>query len=157
VTKKSDVAPTKSISNAANNQAVIWTIWLQAERELERGALSRAGGLAKGSATSADIGQKVAAGYRAAPSASDRWMDPRRARYLAPVKGADGHSQENLLTSYGCRGRVAQLGEHLLCKHAFISPKSLNQRLLTMQTPVLVGPLIGLHRISLLCCGFRKF
>ncbi len=42
MTKKSDVAPTKSISNAANNQAVIWTIWLQAERELERGALSRA-------------------------------------------------------------------------------------------------------------------
>ncbi len=58
----------------------------------------------------------MAAGYRAAPSASDRWMDPRRARYLAPVKGADGHSQENLLKSYGCRGRVAQLGEHLLCK-----------------------------------------
>ena len=26
MTKKSDAAPTKSISNAANNQAVIWTI-----------------------------------------------------------------------------------------------------------------------------------
>ncbi len=62
------------------------------------------------------IGQKVTAGYRAAPSASDRWIDPRRACYLAPVKGADGHSQENLLKSYGSRGRVAQLGEHLLCK-----------------------------------------
>src|SRR5260370_8164383 len=62
------------------------------------------------------IGQKVTAGYRAAPSASDRWIDPRRARYLAPVKGAAGHSQENLLKSYGSRGRVAQLGEHLLCK-----------------------------------------
>src|SRR6266576_1896196 len=32
-------------------------------------------------------------------------------------------------------GRVAQLGEHLLCKHAVISPKSLNRRLLTVQTP----------------------
>src|SRR5207248_2474061 len=26
------------------------------------------------------------------------------------------HSRENLLESYTCRGRVAQLGEHLLCK-----------------------------------------
>jgi hypothetical protein len=37
---------------------------------------------------------------------------------------------DHLLSS----GRVAQLGEHLLCKHAFISPKSLNRRLLTVQT-----------------------
>ena len=36
------------------------------------------------------------------------------ARALA--KRAGGHSHENLLESYGCRGRVAQLGEHLLCK-----------------------------------------
>jgi hypothetical protein len=45
-------------------------------------------------------------------------------------------------------GRVAQLGEHLLCKHAVISPKSLNRRLLTVQTPLLVGLLIGLHKIK---------
>lgn len=32
------------------------------------------------------------------------------------------------------RRRVAQLGEHLLCKHAFISPKSLNRRLFTART-----------------------
>ena len=32
-------------------------------------------------------------------------------------QGAGGLSLENLLESYGCRGgRVAQLGEHLLCK-----------------------------------------
>jgi hypothetical protein len=54
-------------------------------------------------------------------------------------------------------GRVAQLGEHLLCKHVFISPKSLNRRLLIVQTPLLVGLLFGLHRIRVLCCGFRKF
>jgi hypothetical protein len=29
--------------------------------------------------------------------------------------------------------RVAQLGEHLLCEHAFISPKPLNRRLLIVQ------------------------
>src|SRR5437879_4436023 len=34
----------------------------------------------------------------------------------APVKRAGGHSQENPLESYSCSGRVAQLGEHLLCK-----------------------------------------
>ncbi len=44
-------------------------------------------------------------------------------------------------------GRVAQLGEHLLCKHAFISPKSLNRRLLTLQNPLLVGLLIALHNV----------
>ena len=47
-------------------------------------------------------------------------------------------------------GRVAQLGEHLLCKHAVISPKSLNRRLLTVQTPLLVGLLIGLHKIKVM-------
>jgi hypothetical protein len=47
-------------------------------------------------------------------------------------------------------GRVAQLGEHLLCKHAFISPKSLNRRLLTVQNPLLVGLLIGLHNVKVL-------
>jgi len=40
-----------------------------------------------------------------------------------------------------------QLGEHLLCKHAFISLKSLNRRLLTVQTPLLFGLLIGLQVI----------
>ena len=47
-----------------------------------------------------------------------------------------------------CGRVVAQLGEHLLCKHAVISPKSLNRRLLTVQTPLLVGLLIGLHKIK---------
>jgi hypothetical protein len=42
-------------------------------------------------------------------------------------------------------GRVAQLGEHLLCKHVFISSKSLNRRHLTVQNPLLVGLLIGLQ------------
>ena len=53
-------------------------------------------------------------------------------------------------------GRVAQLGEHLLCKHAFISPKSLNRRLLTVQNPLLVGLLIGLHKIKVLCPSSAK-
>ena len=42
-------------------------------------------------------------------------------------------------------GRVAQLGEHLLCKLAFNSPKSLNRRLFTVQTPLQIGLLIGLQ------------
>ena len=53
-------------------------------------------------------------------------------------------------------GRVAQLGEHLLCKHAVISPKPLNRRPLTVQTPLLVGLLIGLHKITLLCPGLDR-
>src|SRR5437667_1238916 len=63
------------------------------------------------------------------------------------------HSPKHLLESCSYRGRVAQLGEHLLCKHAFISPKSLNRRLLTVQTPLLVGLLIGLQviRIRIRC------
>jgi hypothetical protein len=48
----------------------------------------------------------------------------------------------------GLYGRVAQLGEHLLCKHVFISPKSLNWRLLIVQTPLLVGLLNGLQMSS---------
>ncbi len=53
-------------------------------------------------------------------------------------------------------GRVAQLGEHLLCKHAVISPKSLNRRLLTVQTPLLVGLLIGLQLIRIRCPSLDK-
>src|SRR6266403_2052222 len=49
-------------------------------------------------------------------------------------------------------GRVAQLGEHLLCKHVFISPKSLNRRLLTVQTPLLVGLLNGLQTLIRVRC-----
>lgn len=45
-------------------------------------------------------------------------------------------------------GGVAQLGGYLLCKHAFISPKSLNRRLLSVQNPLLVGLLIGLHKLK---------
>jgi hypothetical protein len=53
-------------------------------------------------------------------------------------------------------GRVAQLGEHLLCKHAFISPKPLNRRLFTVQTPLLVGLLIGLRKIRVRCPSLDK-
>ncbi|SRR6266566_7833655 len=70
----------------------------------------------------------------------------------APSKRTGGHSQENPLESNSCSGRVAQLGEHLLCKHAFISPKSLNRRLFTVQTPLQVGLLNGLQtRIRVRC------
>src|SRR6267378_3289199 len=79
---------------------------------------------------------KIASGWRAAQVAR------------APATIAGGHSQENPLESYSCSGRVAQLGEHLLCKHAVISPKPLNRRLLTVQTPLLVGLLTGLHKIK---------
>jgi len=48
----------------------------------------------------------------------------------------------------GLYGRVAQLGEHLLCKHAFNSPKSLNRRFLSVQNPLLVGLLNGLQMIK---------
>jgi hypothetical protein len=48
-------------------------------------------------------------------------------------------------------GRVAQLGEHLLCKHAFISPKSLNRRHFTVQIPLQIGLPVGLQKIRALC------
>jgi hypothetical protein len=64
----------------------------------------------------------------------------------APTWIASCHAHENLLESYSCKG--VKLGEHLLCKHAFISPKSLNRRLLTVQTSLLVGLLIGLHKLK---------
>src|SRR5277367_6102641 len=53
-------------------------------------------------------------------------------------------------------GRVAQLGEHLLCKHAFISPKPLNRRLFTVQNPLLVGLPIGLQEVNVLCATLDK-
>jgi hypothetical protein len=67
------------------------------------------------------------------------------------------HAPKHLLESYGYRGRVAQLGEHLLCKRAFISPKSLNRCLLTVQIPLQVGLLIGLEiRIRIPCPSLGK-
>jgi len=36
-------------------------------------------------------------------------------------------------------GRVAQMGEHLLCKHAFIPHKSLNLRRVQSKNPLLIG------------------
>src|SRR5229473_5378040 len=55
-----------------------------------------------------------------APCAVERMMVVPHRRVVqfarALAKRAGGHSHENLLESYSCRGRVAQLGEHLLCK-----------------------------------------
>ena len=53
-------------------------------------------------------------------------------------------------------GRVAQLGEHLLCDHAFISPKPLNRRLFTVQNPLLVGLPIGLQKVNVVCASLDK-
>jgi|HubBroStandDraft_2_1064218.scaffolds.fasta_scaffold22180_1 hypothetical protein len=53
-------------------------------------------------------------------------------------------------------GRLAQLGEHLLCKHTFISPKPLNRRLFTVQNPLLVGLPIGLQKANVLCASLGK-
>jgi hypothetical protein len=55
----------------------------------------------------------------------------------------------------GNEGRVAQLGEHLLCKHAFISPKSLNRRLFIVQTPLQVGLRIGLQKVRVACDSMK--
>src|SRR6266478_2515629 len=60
-----------------------------------------------------------------APCAVERMMVVPHRRVVqfarALAKRAGGHSHENLSESYSCRGRVAQLGEHLLCKqhHSF--------------------------------------
>src|SRR5216684_8359028 len=55
-----------------------------------------------------------------APCAVERMMVVPHRRVVqfarALAKRAGGHTHENLLESYSCRGRVAQLGEHLLCK-----------------------------------------
>ena len=59
----------------------------------------------------------------------------------APANRAGGHSQENPLESYSCNGRVAQLREHLLCKHTFISPKSASFDRSKFWTPQRVSPL----------------
>ena len=77
----------------------------------------------------------------------------------APANRAGSHCHEirldSLLESYSCRGRVAQLGEHLLCKHAFISPKSLNRRLFTVQNPLQLGLLIGLQKVRVFCDSMK--
>src|SRR6266403_1679051 len=50
------------------------------------------------------------------------------------------------------QGRAcSQLGEHLLCKHAVISPKSLNRRLFIVQNPLQIGLLIGLQTMPVFC------
>ena len=78
----------------------------------------------------------------------------------APAKRAGSQSHkiplQLSLESYSCGGRVAQLREHLLCKHAFISPKSLNRRLFTVQNPLLVGLPIGLQKANVLCASLGK-
>jgi hypothetical protein len=55
-----------------------------------------------------------------------------------------------------CRGNSTRLAGHLLCKHAFISPKSLNRRLFTVQNPLLVGLPIGLQKVNALCTSLGK-
>src|ERR1700730_15791234 len=66
----------------------------------------------------------------------------------------DGNAEQRQMLenegSLNC-GRVAQLREHLLCKHAFISPKSLNRRHFTVQIPLQVGLPVGLQKIRALC------
>jgi hypothetical protein len=47
--------------------------------------------------------------------------------------------------------RAVGLAENVLCNHAFISPKSLNRRLCTVQNPLLVGLPIGLQKENVLC------
>src|ERR1700730_4041482 len=66
------------------------------------------------------------------------------------------HSPKHLLESYGYRGGVAQLGEHLLCKHAVISLKSLNPRLFTVHNPLFIGLPIGLQKVRVLCDSLNK-
>jgi hypothetical protein len=89
--------------------------------------------------------------------ACDGWCD-QFAR--APANRASSQCHEirldSLLESYSCRGRVAQLGEHLLCKHAFISSKPLNRRLFTVQNPLLVGLPIGLQEVDVLRASLDK-
>jgi len=47
--------------------------------------------------------------------------------------------------------RAISLAGNVLCNHAFISPKLLNRRLFTVQTPLQVGLLIGLQRVRVFC------
>jgi hypothetical protein len=51
---------------------------------------------------------------------------------------------------------VDQIGDYLLCMHAFISPKPLNRRLFTVQNPLLVGLPIGLQKANVLCASLGK-
>jgi len=44
----------------------------------------------------------------------------------------------------------------MLCKHAFISPKSLTRRLFTVRNPLLVGLPIGLQKVNVLCASLDK-
>ena len=46
--------------------------------------------------------------------------------------------------------------EHLLRKHAFISPKSLNRRLFIVQNPLQIGLLIGLQKNKAVLFEFGK-
>jgi hypothetical protein len=55
-----------------------------------------------------------------------------------------GWKCSKIRTGFHC-GRVAQLGEHLLCKHAFISSKSLDRRPFSAKTLCLIGLQIGLQ------------
>ena len=51
--------------------------------------------------------------------------------------------------------RAARLADNMFCKHAFLSPKSLNRRLFTVQTPLQVGLPIGLQKVRAFCDSMK--
>ena len=51
--------------------------------------------------------------------------------------------------------RAARLADNMFCKHAFISPKSLNRRLFTVHTPLQTGLLIGLQKVRAFCDSMK--
>lgn len=60
-----------------------------------------------------------------------------------------------LIQKTSTRAAAVSLAENVLCKHAFISPKSLNRRLFTVQTPLQVGLLIGLQKVRAFCDSMK--
>src|SRR5712664_2875742 len=77
-----------------------------------------------------------------APCAVERMMVVPHRRVVqfarALAKRAGGHSHENLLESYSCRGRVAQLGEHLLCKQGVAGSSPVTSTKIPSKMQVLV-------------------
>ena len=51
--------------------------------------------------------------------------------------------------------RAVSLAENVLCKHAFISPKSLNRRLFTVQIPLQIGLPSGLQKVRIFCDSMK--
>ena len=97
-------------------------------------------------------------GFLEAPQTCPREMNAADESVLGtPAERVGHHSHPFTHPKYQHSGsRAVSLTENVLCNYAFISPKPLNRRLFTVQTPLQLGLLIGLQKVRAFCDSMKQ-